>query len=59
MTFWDFFHTHPIHAWLLITFIILIVYAGVSDVVKALTFTERIDKLEKMANNLKSNQRVN
>jgi len=59
MTFWDFFHTHPIHSWILITLMITVIHIIVSDIVKVLTFKDLITKedlsqLKKAAQDLKT-----
>jgi len=52
MTFWDFFHTHPIQAWIFIVLAIVVIHMVVSDVVKVFTFEKRVSKLENTANKL-------
>ena len=54
MTFWDFFHTHPVHSWILIVLVVTVIHMIVNDIVKVLTFKVKLDRLEEMAKDIET-----
>jgi len=55
MTFWDFFHTHPVHSWFLILLIFTSLVRAIDNLVKAFSSYDKVelDKLESAAKDLK------
>ena len=53
MTFWDFFHTHPLQTWGLILVAVVTIHMITESITKARDRKERLDAAEKMAAILK------
>lgn len=49
MTFWDFFHTHPIYSWIFIVFATFVIHMITDVVSKARSTRRSLAELEKVA----------
>jgi len=49
MTFWDFFHTHPIQSWILIVVCIVVIHMITDVISKARSTRRSLAELEKVA----------
>jgi len=57
MTFWDFFHTHPVHAWILIIIVVTTIQTVVREITRSSAVKEKLEQLEVLAAKIKG--RVN